>query len=82
MIITGIITLVTAGLFWQVSRGTISYFLFMYMFASRLFFPDSPTSAKFLNENERAQAVQRIRVNRTGIENKHFKLPQYALVPV
>lgn len=58
MMITGIITFVTAGLFW-------------------LFFPDSPTSAKFLKENERAQAVQRIRVNRTGIENKHFKFPQF-----
>ncbi|KAL4077287.1 major facilitator superfamily domain-containing protein [Scleroderma yunnanense] len=58
MMITGIITLVTAGLFW-------------------FFFPDSPASAKFLNKNERAQAIQRILVNQTGIENKHFKFPQF-----
>lgn len=40
-------------------------------------FPDSPTSAWFLSAKERAQAVQRIRVNQTGIENKHFKYPQF-----
>lgn len=43
------------------------------------YFPDSPTSARFLDDTkqERIKAIQRIRVNQTGIENKHFKRPQF-----
>ncbi|KAH9049317.1 MFS general substrate transporter [Lactarius hengduanensis] len=36
--------------------------------------PDSPTSAWFLTDDERAKAVQRIQENQTGVENKHFKM--------
>ncbi|TRM58593.1 major facilitator superfamily domain-containing protein [Schizophyllum amplum] len=57
MIITGIITLITATAFW-------------------FFFPDSPTSAWFLTQEERANAVLRIRENQTGVENKQFKKEQ------
>ncbi|KAN0129723.1 major facilitator superfamily [Lactarius tabidus] len=57
MIITGILTLITAILF---------FFLF----------PDSPTSAWFLTIDERAKAVQRIKENQTGVENKSFKKEQ------
>ncbi|KAG6909275.1 hypothetical protein DXG01_001219 [Tephrocybe rancida] len=39
-------------------------------------FPDSPTSAWFLTRKERAIAVQRIKVNQTGVENKTFKKEQ------
>ncbi|KAJ7061092.1 major facilitator superfamily domain-containing protein [Mycena amicta] len=39
-------------------------------------FPDSPTSAWFLTPQERAVAVLRIKVNQTGVENKHFKKEQ------
>ncbi|CAK5282685.1 unnamed protein product [Mycena citricolor] len=39
-------------------------------------FPDSPTNAWFLTPHERAVAVMRIKVNQTGIENKHFKKEQ------
>ncbi|KAH9958007.1 MFS general substrate transporter [Russula dissimulans] len=39
-------------------------------------FPDSPTNAWFLTEEERAKAVQRIKENQTGVENKHFKREQ------
>ncbi|RDB14680.1 putative transporter PB1C11.03 [Hypsizygus marmoreus] len=39
-------------------------------------FPDSPTSAWFLNQRERAVAVRRIKVNQTGVENKTFKKEQ------
>jgi ACS family allantoate permease-like MFS transporter len=39
-------------------------------------FPDSPTNAWFLTIDERAKAVQRIRKNQTGVENKHFKMDQ------
>ncbi|KAF8480327.1 MFS general substrate transporter [Russula ochroleuca] len=39
-------------------------------------FPDSPTNAWFLTEDERAKAVRRIKENQTGVENKHFKMEQ------
>ncbi|KAI0000635.1 MFS general substrate transporter [Russula compacta] len=57
MIITGMLTLITAMLF---------FFLF----------PDSPTNAWFLTTDERVKAVQRIKENQTGVENKHFKKEQ------
>lgn len=40
------------------------------------FLPDSPVNAKFLNRKERRMAVERLRENQTGVENKHFKLYQ------
>ncbi|KAK7013848.1 MFS general substrate transporter [Favolaschia claudopus] len=40
------------------------------------FFPDSPTNAWFLTPEERAVAVMRLKVNQTGVENKHFKKEQ------
>ncbi|KAG0706185.1 membrane transporter [Suillus ampliporus] len=39
-------------------------------------FPDSPTNAWFLTPDERVKAVQRIKENQTGVENKHFKTEQ------
>ncbi|KAF9078339.1 major facilitator superfamily domain-containing protein [Rhodocollybia butyracea] len=41
-----------------------------------LFFPDSPTNAWFLTPKERVIAIQRIKGNQTGVENKHFKKEQ------
>ncbi|KDR66872.1 hypothetical protein GALMADRAFT_232281 [Galerina marginata CBS 339.88] len=41
------------------------------------FFPDSPTTASFLTLEERTQAVQRIKVNQAGVENKHWKRDQF-----
>jgi len=41
-----------------------------------LFFPDSPATARFLTPEERVKAVQRIKENQTGLENKHFKKEQ------
>lgn len=57
MIITGLITLVLAGIFW-------------------LYFPDSPITARFLTLEERKIAIERIKVNQTGIGNKQFKVDQ------
>ncbi|KAJ7171155.1 major facilitator superfamily domain-containing protein, partial [Mycena filopes] len=57
MIITGILTLILAVLFWA-------------------FFPDSPTTAWFLTREERVIALRRLKVNQTGVENKHFKKEQ------
>ncbi|KAH7889599.1 MFS general substrate transporter [Phlebopus sp. FC_14] len=41
------------------------------------FFPDSPTTARFLTAEERVAIIQRIQTNQTGIENKHFKPEQF-----
>lgn len=41
-----------------------------------IWFPDSPATAHFLTPRERAIAIERIKVNQTGIENKHFKREQ------
>jgi MFS family permease len=37
------------------------------------FLPDSPVTARNLSHREKRIAVERLRVNQTGIENKHFK---------
>ncbi|KAF9469334.1 major facilitator superfamily domain-containing protein [Collybia nuda] len=58
MIVTGIITLITAVLFW-------------------FYFPDSPTTARFLTPEERILAVQRIKINQAGVENKRWKRDQF-----
>ncbi|KAF7322485.1 hypothetical protein HMN09_00026900 [Mycena chlorophos] len=41
------------------------------------FFPDSPTTARFLTTEERVLAVERIKVNQAGVENKHWKRSQF-----
>lgn len=38
-----------------------------------LFLPDSPVTAPFLNQRDRRRAVERVRSNQTGIENKQLK---------
>ncbi|KAJ6130769.1 hypothetical protein N7512_003549, partial [Penicillium capsulatum] len=38
-----------------------------------IFLPDSPVSARGLSMRERRMAVDRIRENQTGVENKHMK---------
>ncbi|KAK9434611.1 allantoin permease [Metarhizium brunneum] len=38
--------------------------------------PSSPMTATFLSHQERVWAIERLRENRTGIQNKHFKLHQ------
>lgn len=40
--------------------------------------PDSPVTARMLSERERRIAVERLRENQTGVENKHLK--RYQLV--
>lgn len=39
--------------------------------------PGAPMRAKFLTPDERARVVGRVKDNGTGIENKHFKMPQF-----
>jgi len=38
-----------------------------------IFLPDSPVTARGLTKRERRIAVDRIRGNQTGVENKHMK---------
>lgn len=38
-----------------------------------IFLPDSPVNAPGLSQRERRIAVERLRENQTGIENKHLK---------
>jgi MFS family permease len=40
------------------------------------FLPDSPVTAPLLTQQERRWAVERLRANQTGVENKHFKAYQ------
>ena len=42
----------------------------------RFFFPDSPANAWFLTPEERVIAVERIKVNQAGVENKRWKREQ------
>ncbi|EED79307.1 predicted protein [Postia placenta Mad-698-R] len=37
------------------------------------FFPDSPATASFLTPEEKVIAIERIKVNQAGVENKHFE---------
>lgn len=41
-----------------------------------IFLPDSPVTAKGLTRAEKRMAVQRLRENQTGVENKHLKWHQ------
>lgn len=38
--------------------------------------PDNPVKAKFITEREKAIAIDRVRADQTGIENKMFKKEQ------
>ncbi|KAI1482300.1 MFS general substrate transporter [Daldinia eschscholtzii] len=50
---------------------TILYGLFLFYYL-----PDSPLNARWLSDHERAMAVERVRSNRTGVENHVWKWSQ------
>ncbi|KUL85747.1 hypothetical protein ZTR_08472 [Talaromyces verruculosus] len=58
--------------FWICGALTITYGLVI-----GIFLPDNPVKAKFINQREKAIAIDRVRVNQTGIENKTFKKEQF-----
>lgn len=76
MIITGLITLLTSILFWWVLYF-VQIWVFWTILAPRFLFPDSPLAARFLTLEERVLAIQRIKVNQSGVENKHWKRDQW-----
>ena len=41
-----------------------------------IFLPDNPVKAKFIDERQKAIAIDRMRADQTGIENKTFKRDQ------
>ncbi|KAK5096549.1 hypothetical protein LTS08_007422 [Lithohypha guttulata] len=41
------------------------------------FLPDNPMTARFLSREEKVWAIERLRSNQTGVENKTFKWPQF-----
>jgi sugar phosphate permease len=41
-----------------------------------IFLPDTPDKARFLDEPQQTQAVDRIRSNQTGMKDNHFKWDQ------
>lgn len=61
---------------WQWFMMIIAIITFLASIVFFIFFPDSPTKAKFLSEHEKVIAVKRIRVNQSGIETKEWKYYQ------
>jgi ACS family allantoate permease-like MFS transporter len=61
---------------WQWFMIIISLLTFVVFILFGLFFPDSPTRAKFLTEQEKVVAVKRIKTNQSGIETKVWKQHQ------
>jgi MFS family permease len=59
---------------WLFIITTILTIIVACLFALR--FPDNPTTARFLNEEEKVKAIKRIRDNRNGIETKVWKKAQ------
>ncbi|KAL6241270.1 hypothetical protein RBB50_011743 [Rhinocladiella similis] len=62
---------------WQSFFWICGSMTFAYGIVVGIFLPDNPVKAKFLNEREKAIAIDRVRVNQTGIENKTFKKEQF-----
>ncbi|TEB24344.1 membrane transporter [Coprinellus micaceus] len=62
---------------WQWMMIIMGIVSFLYAIVFLIFFPDSPINARFLNPEERALAVQRIKVNQAGLENKKWKREQF-----
>jgi ACS family allantoate permease-like MFS transporter len=56
----------------------IFFGVFTVLFGMTLWYllPDSPMTAKWLNERERMIAVERLKSNKTGVKNTHHKWPQ------
>lgn len=62
---------------WQWMMIIMGIVTFLFGIVFFFFFPDSPTSARFLSVEERALAVERIKVNQAGVENKTWKKAQF-----
>lgn len=62
---------------WQwlmITNALLTFVAFVFFL---FFFPDNPTTAKFLTPEERLMAVKRVQVNQNGIETKVWKRKQF-----
>lgn len=57
--------------FWITGAMTVVWALIV-----GIFLPDNPVKAKFITERQKAIAIDRVRADQTGIENKTFKKEQ------
>ncbi|KAK1144076.1 hypothetical protein N8T08_005738 [Aspergillus melleus] len=85
---TGWFTIVGGALnygFAQIDSGSLKPWQYIYVLAGGLtllfglwcfFIPNSPLNAWFLNPEERAVAVERLRAGQTGVKNHHLKTSQ------
>jgi ACS family allantoate permease-like MFS transporter len=64
---------------WQIYMIIISALTLLASVLFGLLFPDSPTKAKFLTEQEKVVVIKRMRSNQAGIETKVFKWYQSVL---
>jgi ACS family allantoate permease-like MFS transporter len=85
----GVISIPSGFIFYGIAhlraRGLFPYqwmffifgaFTVLFGFALWFILPDSPVSARWLNDRERIIAVQRLKSNKTGVKNTHHKWPQ------
>lgn len=61
---------------WKYEFLIIGSLCFLWGIVMMVFLPDSPITAKGLSMREKRIAVERLRGNQTGVENKHFKAYQ------
>nr|QFR37060.1 MFS transporter [Cyberlindnera americana] len=61
---------------WRLLYITLGVITIFFGVITAFHVPDLPTKAWFLNDEEKAYCIERIRLNRTGFGNTHFKLSQ------
>ena len=61
---------------WQIYMAIISALTLVASVLFALLFPDSPTKAKFLTEEEKITVIKRMKSNQAGVETKVFKWHQ------
>ncbi|TID19652.1 Major facilitator superfamily domain [Venturia nashicola] len=61
---------------WQIMFLVVGIITVTVGIIAMFFLPDNPMSSKFMTHDEKVFAIQRLRANQTGIENKHLKLGQ------
>ncbi|KAJ9098067.1 hypothetical protein QFC19_006502 [Naganishia cerealis] len=62
---------------WRIFFLLTGAMTFVVALAYWIWFPDNPMNAKFLTEEEKVMAIERIRDNKTGVENKTWKREQF-----
>ena len=58
---------------WRVMFIVLGVMTSLMGFVVIILMPDNPMSVKWLSDAEKTAIIQRVAVNQTGIQNKHFK---------